>query len=288
MTSTTNSQLDWQAALDTVERIARQAGAILREYFERPRQADHKHTNVDLVTEADRASEEFITQALQAAFPKHHIVGEEGGGYGAPADETPHHWHVDPLDATTNFAHRFPHFAVSIALSGPDLQPKLGVVYDPMRDEMFKTMRGAGAWLNGRTLRVSAVRDLAQALVVTGFPYDRWTHAENNTEHIANFVVRTQGVRRVGAAALDLCYVAAGRCDVYWERGPHSWDVQAGLLCVLEAGGQISDFRGELSQTALSGEYIVASNGHLHEQVLIVLREGARAPRPHPEPENAG
>jgi myo-inositol-1(or 4)-monophosphatase len=259
-----NHSLDLHATLDRAEAIARQAGALLRVHFERPRHADHKSTDIDLVTE-----------------PDHHINGEEGGGYGPSPENTPYHWHVDPLDATTNFAHRFPVFAVSMALSDPDLYPILGVVYDPMRDECFKGIRGQGATLNGRRLRVSTVSDLAEALVVTGFPYDRWTHPENNTAHVANFVVRTQGVRRVGSAALDLCYVAAGRNDVYWERGPNPWDVQAGLLFVLEAGGTVSDFQGELNRTALSGHYILATNGLLHDQASAVLTLGERAPLPH-------
>lgn len=276
----TTQPLDRHRALDIVEGIARQAGALLRLHFERPRHANHKNTTIDLVTAADKESEAFITGALQAAFPDHHIVGEEGGGYGPPADQTPYHWYVDPLDGTTNFAHRFPVFAVSIALSDPDLNPILGVVYDPMHDEMFKSIVGEGATLNGRSLQVTGITDLADALVVTGFPYDSWTNPDNNTDHFAHFVRRTQGARRVGAAALDLCYVAAGRCDVYWEQGPNPWDVQAGLLCVREAGGHVSDFEGQVNGTALSGRRILATNGHLHEQAVAVLTLGDAAPRP--------
>lgn len=277
-----STSLDHQAVLDTIETIARQAGAILREYFERPRAANHKSTSIDLVTEADGKSEAFIVDALRTAFPDHHIHGEEGGGYGPAPDETPYHWWVDPLDGTTNFAHRFPVFAVSIALSGPDLRPVLGVVHDPMADETYKAIRGGGATGNGRRLAVSSTRELSQALVVTGFPYDRWTAEDNNVDHFGAMVVRTQGVRRVGAAALDLCYVAAGRCDVYWEHGPNPWDVQAGLLCVEEAGGRVSDFHGRLTRDALSGNYILATNGPLHEQAMRVLLEGDHAPRPAP------
>ncbi|NDJ76977.1 MAG: inositol monophosphatase [Chloroflexi bacterium] len=267
--------------LHTVEAIARQAGAVLRAHYERPRHADHKQGNtIDLVTAADRESEELIVPALQAAFPDHHVIGEEGGGYGPPPESTPYHWYVDPLDGTTNFAHRVPHFAVSIALSSPDLQPLLGVVYDPMRDELFKAIRGHGALLNGRQLRVSTVRDLADALVVTGFPYDRWTTTDNNIAHFGNFVLRTAGVRRTGAAALDLGYVAAGRLDVYWEHGPYAWDVQAGLLCVLEAGGQVTDYAGAITHDGLSGNHILATNGHLHAQAVSVLTQGEKAPRP--------
>jgi myo-inositol-1(or 4)-monophosphatase len=232
------------------------------------------------VTEADGKSEEFIVGALSAAFPDHHIIGEEGGGYGPALEDTPHHWYVDPLDATTNFAHRLPHFAVSLALSDPDLHPLLGVVYDPMRDECFKGIRGQGAMLNGRPLQVSKVSDLAQALVVTGFPYDRWTAEDNNTRRFADFVVRTQGVRRIGSAALDLCYVAAGRCDVYWEKGPKPWDVQAGILLVEEAGGTVTDFAGKQTREAYSGTPILATNTLLHEQAVAVTLYGDRAPRP--------
>jgi myo-inositol-1(or 4)-monophosphatase len=279
-TASMSDSLDCRAALQTAESIARQSGAILLQYFERPRRANHKSTSIDLVTEADTASEKFIVDALREAFPDHHIVGEEGGGYGPAPDQTPYHWYVDPLDGTTNFAHRFPVFAVTLALSDPDLRPILGVVYDPTRDESFKAIRGQGATLNGRPLHVSGVRDLSEALVVTGFPYNRWTAEDNNAERFGHFVRRTQGARRVGSAALDLCYVAAGRCDVYWEHGPNPWDVQAGILAVWEAGGKISDYEGELSLKALSGQQTVATNGYLHDQALAVIQLGDAAPRP--------
>jgi myo-inositol-1(or 4)-monophosphatase len=277
-----NSQsLDLHAALQTAETIARQAGAILREYYERPRQADHKQVSVDLVTQADRDSEAFIVGALCDAFPAHHIHGEEGGGYGPPPDTTPYHWYVDPLDGTTNFAHRMPHFAVSLALASADMQPILGVVYDPMLEELYKGIQGEGATVNGRPLRVSDITDLAQSLAVTGFPYDRWTSPDNNVEHVANFVVRTQGIRRVGAAALDLCYVAAGRFELYWEQGAKPWDVQAGILFVEEAGGRVSDYSGNRNGDAYRGQKILASNGHVHDQALAVLTLGTKAPRPN-------
>ncbi|HIE55697.1 MAG TPA: inositol monophosphatase, partial [Chromatiaceae bacterium] len=224
--------LDRHAMLDTAETIARIAGAVLREYFERPREAHAKETEIDLVTAADNDSEALIVAALQEAFPDHHIHGEEGGGYGPAPDDTPFHWWIDPLDGTTNFAHRFPIFSVSIALSDPDLNPLLGVVYNPITGDTYKAIRGQGATHNGRRLRVSDVPDLSRALGITGFPYDSWTAEDNNTAVFGHFMRRTQGVRRVGSAALDLCYVASGSCDFYWERGPHPWDVQAGLLCV--------------------------------------------------------
>lgn len=272
--------LDLQHSLLTAETIARQAGAILRQFYERPRGSNSKSSRVDLVTEADQTSEKHIVEQLRTAFPNHHIVGEEGGGYGPDPDATPYHWYVDPLDGTTNFAHRFPVFAVTIALSGPDLQPILGVVYDPMRDEMFKAIRGQGAVLNGRPLQVSKTGDLAEALATTGFPYNRWTAEDNNTAHFSDFIRRTQGVRCVGAAALDLCWTAAGRFDMYWESGPRPWDVQAGILFTWEAGGTVTDFAGDVSRTALSGAQILATNGLIHDQALAVLQQGENAPLP--------
>ncbi len=271
------------AVLQVAETIARQAGAVLREYYERPRQYNHKRTIIDLVTEADTTSEKIIVSALREAFPDHHIHGEEGGGYGPDPDQTPFHWWVDPLDGTTNFAHRFPIFAVSIALSDAHLNPILGVIYDPTRDESFKAIKGHGATLNGRPLHVSDIHDLSEAMATTGFPYDRWTAEDNNTARFANFVRRTQGTRRAGSAALDLAYVAAGRCDVYWEAGPKPWDVQAGLLCVLEAGGKVTDFAGAWSEEAQSGARILATNGSVHDQALAVIQLGDAAPRPKPK-----
>lgn len=272
--------IDLQAALNAAEMIARQAGTILLQYYERGRESVTKSSQIDLVTEADQASEAFIVKALRERFPDHRINGEEGGGYGPALAEAPYQWWVDPLDGTTNFAHRFPVFAVSLAMSTPDARPVLGVVYDPTRDECFKAIRGQGATLNGRPLRVSDVGVLSQALAATGFPYDAWTAQENNADRIRHFLLRTQGLRRAGSAALDVCYVAAGRCDLYWERGPQPWDVQAGIVIVEEAGGKVTDFEGQWSEDAYLGHRIVVTNGLLHEQTLEVIRLGDAAPRP--------
>lgn len=274
--------LDLDAALELAEAIARQAGAILRLHYERVRESSHKSTSLDLVTAADKETEAFMVGALQAAFPGTHIVGEEGGGYGPSAESTPYHWYVDPLDDTVNFAHRVPFFSVSIALSDADLNPLLGVVYDPLRDETFKGMRGRGATLNGRRLRVTEEPSLGSAMLVTGFPYDRWTNPDNNADHFARFLRRAQAIRCVGSAALDLCYVACGRYEAYWESGPNPWDVQAGLLFVEEAGGRVSDYSGARSLRALQGHQIVASNGRVHDQMVAVLTLGDDAPRPNP------
>jgi len=280
MASPHDPTLNLNDALDTAEAIARQAGALLRHHYERARQASAKSTAIDLVTAADKETEAFIVDALQAAFPGTHIVGEEGGGYGPPADRTPYHWYVDPLDGTVNFAHRIPFFSVSIALSDPDLNPLLGVVYDPLRDEAFKGRRGQGAALNGRRLHVTGEPSLSGAMLTTGFPYDRWTNPDNNLDYFGYFLTRARAVRCLGSAALDLCYVASGRLEGYWEHGPNPWDVQAGILFVEEAGGRISDYAGARSREALNGHEIVASNGHIHDQMVAVLAHGDDAPRP--------
>lgn len=272
--------LDLDAALEKAEAIAREAGAILCQHYERVPEFNHKSTSLDLVTAADKETEAFIVGALQAAFPGTHLVGEEGGGYGAPAGSTPYHWYVDPLDGTVNFAHRIPFFSVSIALSDADLNPLLGVVYDPLRDEAFKGIRERGATLNGRRLRVTKEPSLGSAMLVTGFPYDRWTNPNNNADHFAHFLRRAQAIRCVGSAALDLSYVACGRYEAYWESGPNPWDVQAGILFVEEAGGRVSDYRGARSLQARRGHQIVASNGRVHDQIVAVLTLGDDAPRP--------
>lgn len=273
-------ELNLALTLDIAESIARQAGAILLHHYERAREAAHKSTVIDLVTAADKETEAFIVGALRDAFPDTHIVGEEGGGYGTPADRTPYHWYVDPLDGTVNFAHRMPFFSVCLALSDPDLNPLLGVVYDPLRDEVFKGIRGHGATLNGRPLRVTDESALSRAMLVTGFPYDRWTNPDNNAAQFGHFLRRAQAVRCVGSAALDLCYVAAGRYEGYWESGPNPWDVQAGILFVEEAGGRVTDYSGARSQQALMGHQIVASNSRVHDQMIAVLTLGDDAPRP--------
>lgn len=278
---TTLTGLDLRAALHTAETIARQAGAILRQVYEAPRHTDHKSIAIDLVTEADRRSEAFVVEALRAAYPDHHIHGEEGGGYGPTLSEACCQWFVDPLDGTTNFAHRMPHFAVTLALSDRAARPLAGVIYDPMRDECFKAVRGGGATLNGRPLSVSPITDLAQALGVTGFAYDSWTNPTNNIDHMTHFISRTHGVRQSGSAALDLAYVAAGRYELYWERGCKPWDTQAGILCLLEAGGAVSDYHGDrTSDDPYYGRYVLATNGHIHDQAVAVLTQGDAAPRP--------
>lgn len=242
------------------------AGAILRERLGRPHDVRLKGT-VDLVTEADRAAETLIADMIRGSFPDHDLLGEEGArGNAASAFR----WVVDPLDGTTNFAHNLPHFAVSIGLEH-DGEPLAAAVYDPMRDELYAAGRGRGATLNGDPLRVSTTADLIGSLVVTGFSYD----LERRKQQAAvwrRFLLQVQAIRQTGSAALNLCYVAAGRLDGYWERGIAPWDVSAGALVLREAGGSISDFAGGPFRS--DDRVILASNGYLHQAMLAILGEG--------------
>lgn len=253
---------------------AREAGALIKDHFGKVHQVTFKGA-INPVTEVDLASEALICRHLKAAFPDYAILAEEMGG--APWNTPGALWIIDPLDGTKNFAHNFPHIGVSIGLLY-DGMPELAVIYDPLRDELFTAQRGKGATLNGGPLHVSAVADLADALLGTGFPYDGRTAADNNTRRLDHFLRRSQGVRRAGAAVLDLAYVACGRLDGFWELDLKPWDVAAGILLVLEAGGRVTDFKDR--PLPLSGSRVVASNGWIHEAMLRVIREGAKAPRP--------
>lgn len=248
------------------------AGAFLRERFGRPHDVRFKGT-VDLVTEADRGAEALIADRLRAAFPGHRLLAEEGSrGAAATAGGTPspYGWIVDPLDGTTNFAHGLPHFAVSIALERDD-QPLVGVVYDPIRDEIFAAERGQGATCNGSSLRVSPADDLLRALLATGFSYDLAERA-GQARVWRTLIDRVQGIRQTGSAALNLCYVAAGRLDGYWERPVRPWDMAAGALIVAEAGGTVSDLAGGPFRPY--GSEVLASNGPLHPTLRAAV--GAR------------
>ncbi len=258
---------------DAAEIIARQAGALLLDYAARgENRAASKSTAINLVTAADKASEALITQAIMARFPDHHIFGEEGGGYGAPAASAPFRWYVDPLDGTTNYAHTFPVYAVNLSVVDHTGEPVVGVTYDPTRDECFSAVRGQGATLNGQPLRVTSTPALGSALLASGFPYDSHEVLDNNTRAWAAFVRRTHGVRRAGAAALDIAYVACGRLDGYWERGTEPWDIMAGILFVREAGGMATTYDGTTHGLGTNRE-IVASNGLIHAEMIAVLAD---------------
>jgi len=258
--------------LKDVVAIARGAGEIILRHFAVPIPTATKTSRIDIVTAADGEAEAFIVRELIARFPDHHIVGEEGGGQGASAASAPYHWFVDPIDGTVNFASKLPHFCTSIALATPDRQPCLGVIYDPTRNELFTAIRGAGAHLNGRPIQVTQTAELIDAVITSGFPYDKHTNPDNNLKEWAAFLVKIRGERRFGAAALDLCYIAAGRLDGYWEKDLKTYDVMAGLLLVREAGGTVTDYTGDpMPQRHDRGRY-VASNGRLHAAMLDVLQ----------------
>ncbi len=260
--------------------IAQEAGVLLRDQARHPHLTDHKSADNDLVTETDRAAETLIVSRLTRNFPDHQIMGEEGGDYNNGQTGTDYRWFIDPLDGTTNFAHGIPHYCVSMALAGSDGWPLVGVIYDPMRDECFAGAKGRGASLNGQSIQVSSTTKLSSAVVASGFPYDKWTDSENNAALWGQFVVRTRGVRRMGSAALDLAYVATGRFDGYWEQKLNPWDVLAGVLLVLEAGGIVSDYNGRQDEIIVTKPRLVVSNGGIHDAMLAVLRLGDAAPRP--------
>jgi myo-inositol-1(or 4)-monophosphatase len=245
---------------------ARSAGMLLRAELGGVRRIQHKGV-INIVTEMDQRAEALIVDRLRQAFPDHAILAEEGG---ATAGTSAYRWHIDPLDGTTNYAHGIPLYGVSMALEQNGIV-ELGVVYDPSHDELFVAERGGGATLNGEPIRVSECGRLDQSLLVTGFPYDIRTTADTNLPEYAALSLRTLAVRRFGSAALDLSYVAAGRLEAFWELTLGPWDMAAGGLIVLEAGGQVTDVRG--GPWRLEGPGVLASNGRIHAQVLTALTE---------------
>lgn len=257
--------------LDFARDTAREAGLLLRGYANRHHQVTTKSTEIDLVTEADLASERLIVAAIRKQFPQHTILSEEGqGDIQEIVDGAGHLWLVDPLDGTVNYAHGFPVWGVSLALAERG-QVTVAVTYSPLHDEMFWAERGQGAWLNGQRLRVSTADRLRDALLATGFAYRRATLEDNNLAEFGAMMPRVQGMRRAGAAVLDLAYLACGRLDAYWEMHLKPWDWAAGWLLVEEAGGIVTDMRG--SPWVLSTNNMAASNGApLHEKLLEVLR----------------
>ena len=259
--------------LQITEVIARKAGTVLREGYGNVRHIQQKGV-IDLVTEFDKRSEEVIVSAIQLKFPDHAILAEESGHNKTISE---YQWVIDPLDGTTNFAHGIPIFAVTIALLKNN-SPIVGVVYDPLRNEMFTAELGRGAALNDQPIHVSSQSDLGQAIISTGFPYDLRTNPRNNLDQFVQFQLRTQAVRHLASAALDCAWTAMGRLDGYWEFGTKPWDIGAGALLVREAGGQVTSTDGEANFVSI--ETIVVSNSLLHEQMLRVLREGNEAPLP--------
>jgi myo-inositol-1(or 4)-monophosphatase len=255
-----------QLTLSYLESIARKAGAILFDGYSTNHQVNYKGV-IDLVTEIDHRSEEYLLGEVQRDFPDHRILSEE---IGVIAGNNEHVWYIDPLDGTVNYAHHIPIFCVSIAyaLHG---NLKLGAIYEPMRDEMFLAERGKGATLNGNPLKVSTVNDLQKSLLVTGFPYDAWDTEQDNFNNFIKFGKLSQGVRRLGSAALDLCYVAAGRFDGFWELALNPWDVAAGGLICEEAGAKITNVKGEPDFLSPPQSVVAATPG-IHARMLDELR----------------
>ena len=247
--------------LETAVEIAREAGALLVNFFERRVPFETKG-EFDLVTEADRASEKLVVERLRSYFPAHNVMAEEGGGHQSASE---YRWFVDPLDGTTNFAHSFPVFNVTLGLERAG-ELIAGVVYDPVKQEMFTAERGAGAYLNNRRMHVSGVKDVSDSLASTGFP-SRKRHHNVNIHFYYQLAMASHGVRRTGSAAIDLAYVACGRLDFFWEFGLKPWDMAAGCLLVREAGGRVSDMKGA-PHSVTASDHLLADNGALHEEIL--------------------
>ncbi|MEE9910650.1 MAG: inositol monophosphatase [Deltaproteobacteria bacterium] len=252
--------------MDFTRNLARAAGRLLADKLNRSNQVYYKGA-IDLVTDADKMSEELILAEISRRYPDHGILSEESA---AKNEQAAMRWIVDPLDGTTNYAHGFPFFCVSIALEQEGVVV-LGVVYDPLRDELFTASRGGGAFLNGKKLHVSTVSDLSHSLLATGFPYDIRVSKDNNLNFFHAMILQAQAIRRPGAAALDLAYLAAGRIDGFWELKLKPWDTAAGCLLVTEAGGVVSDMAGQAWNLFSPG--LVAGNGLIHGQMLEIIQK---------------
>ena len=270
-----------------VSAIAREAGALLMDYFRRRVKIEYKG-EADLVTEADRNSEALIIQRVREQFPTHAVLGEESGNVAATAASTAgYRWYVDPLDGTTNFAHGFPVFCVSLGIERLNAEGKAqrvaGVVYDPTRDELFSAELGRGAFLNGVKVNVSSTATLKDSLIATGFPSQK-RHKNPNIYFYHQLTLKTHGVRRAGSAALDLCYVACGRYDAFWEFNLNPWDTAAGVLIAQEAGGIVTDFSG--GEFDIASQQVFATNGLIHGTMLREFAEifAGRGLDPLPSP----
>jgi myo-inositol-1(or 4)-monophosphatase len=250
---------------------ANTAGEMICENWQQPKTIDYKGA-IDLVTSVDREAERTIVALIRRNFPAHSILAEEETN--VEGKENEYRWIIDPLDGTTNFAHGYPQVSISIALEHSD-QVILGLVYDPLRRECFRAVKGHGATLNGSPIRTSVVNELDKALLATGFPYDRREKADFYLAFFKAFLTRCQGIRRNGSAALDLCYVACGRIDGFWELKLKPWDIAAGALIVTEAGGALSDFSGD--EFSIWGNETMASNSIIHDEMAQITSATARA-----------
>jgi myo-inositol-1(or 4)-monophosphatase len=250
--------------LEVAVEAAKIGGDVLKQYYQQDKGIEHKG-EINIVTEADKRSEKLIVELLNVRFPKHSILAEEGTDISQPSEFT---WVIDPLDGTTNFAHDYPFFCVSVALE-KNGEVVVGVVYQPMFEELFVAEKYGGAYLNGRKIAVSRVDTLRNALLSTGFPYDVLDDPAEALRHFEAFIRAAQAVRRDGSAALDLCYLAMGRFDGFWELGLKPWDTAAGILVITEAGGQVTNFTSE--NYSIYQNQILASNGLIHAQMRAVM-----------------
>ncbi len=273
--------------IPSVSAIAREAGALLMDYFRRRVKIEYKG-EADLVTEADRNSEALIIRRVREQFPTHAVLGEESGSVAATtASNAGYRWYVDPLDGTTNFAHGFPVFCVSLGIERLNAEGKAqrvaGVIYDPTRDELFSAELGRGAFLNGVKVNVSTTANLKDCLIATGFPSQK-RHKNPNIHFYHQLTMKTHGVRRAGSAALDLCYVACGRYDGFWEFNLNPWDTAAGVLIAQEAGGMVTDFAG--GEFDIASRQVLATNGFLHSALMHEFAEifAGRGLDPLPSP----
>ncbi|MCI0706803.1 MAG: inositol monophosphatase [Ignavibacteriae bacterium] len=257
--------------LELATETAIAAGRFLKQNVGKIKQIDRKlGQETNLVTEIDRKAESMIIERIRKRYPQHGFLGEESGGQETDSE---YKWVIDPLDGTTNFTHGLPIFCVSVGLEHKG-ELLLGVVYDPNMDELFTTEKDGGAFLNNKRIHVSTTNKLGESLLVTGFPYDIKTRTDGIVAHFENFLKASQAVRRLGSAALDLCYVAAGRFDGYWENSLNPWDMAAGVLLVQEAGGTVSDFRGFPS--TIYQKPVLATNGKIHEQMIEMLARSSK------------
>lgn len=259
-------QIDKKKLLQTAKNAAIEAGKIQMESFGKIKQISYKANEFDLVTNVDKACEEKIITEIKTAFPNHSFLGEEGGLENNNGSDFI--WIIDPLDGTTNYTHDFPQFAVSIGLFYKN-EPFLGVIYDPFKKEMFSAVEGMGAFLNETAIKVSPTKELSKSLMATGFPYSRSETLEQNLKYFREFLYLTQAIRRPGSASLDMCYVACGRLDGFWEMGLSPWDVAAGYCIIKEAGGKVTNFDND--KYDIYTKNVIASNGLLNDDIKKVI-----------------
>jgi len=254
--------------IETAIQAAREAGKFLKANLGKVKNIEYKQEEINLVTEIDKKSEAIIINTIKQRYPHHDILAEESGSHNKASD---YRWIIDPLDGTTNYAHGLPIYGVSIGLEKRG-EIVLGVVYNPNLDELFVAEKCSGAFLNHRRIKVSETNELIKSLLVTGFPYNVKENPDNCIGHFSNFLVSAQAVRRLGSASLDMCYLACGRFDGFWEVSLNPWDSAAGYLLIVEAGGKVTDFAGRTY--SIYSRPILASNGRIHEQMMEILKKG--------------